>query len=279
MNSTYTKFNKFFEQKPLKKKNSSVFHTNYSYLPLLKIERSTSNKSLGNTIIQMNNNTINNSKIMDSNQIYQEIQEKKSRYFSSIEKLSLKNLCNLQKSMTVMKTDENEKKLKKHDYLQKIVYTNEKPNFQVKRNLVFREIPARFTNKSLKSLDYKKNSDFLKKPAISTFSKPIKAFEVNTNESIQRAVIPSFSEGKMNEMEVKNVEMMRNIVDFINIIEIEQNQKQYLEIAADYKFKKHTNFQSIRKALVQSLNMIFELKLDLKDVMILYKKPYICLYI
>lgn len=44
------------------------------------------------------------------------------------------------------------------------------------------------------------------------------------------------------------------------------NSKQYLEIASDFQVKKHITFEQIRRSLLRSLNMIFELKLNLKDV-------------
>lgn len=46
---------------------------------------------------------------------------------------------------------------------------------------------------------------------------------------------------------------------------LQLNSKKYLDVASDFRVHK-ASFQQIRKALIEALNMIFELKMDLNDV-------------
>ena len=263
----YRKFSVFFEKKEgLKKKkeenntNSSIIlRTNYSHLPLLKIERTEKNLS-GNFF----------NKTQNSQQIYEEIQGKNTRFQESTRRLSVNYLCNIEKNLE--KTEENEKIRKKRNFLEKIFFTKDKP-LKTERKSALKEIPARFLPFFNKP---SQNPYFPSRISAKNSSFPIKTEENPSKFPEKIMKKPKKIQKKLVILPLKTEEISEKNMKNLNIFEDSLNSNRYLQIISDVKTSK-ANFSQVRKSLRETLDMIFELKLNLKafrERKVLSTKPF-----
>lgn len=245
--------------------NYSLTQKNFANLPLIKLQKDSPKfMSLNKSHKQVN-----------SLQIYHEILEKKSKFMVFMEKTSLNNLCQLQK-----KNKNNEKVKKKSKdslFLNNLINTN-KNHSQIPKKTTIKLFPARFLPNS--HLQKTKSSRFssldnansvaspLKTESSALFLKPPKK---NPSKIQLQILLNSKSSGKKDVFELTNKEPLttkqnEKIDDPIKIEDTVLCSKKYLEIAGDLKVNKHISFAQVIRSLLESLNLIFEMKLNLKDV-------------
>jgi len=287
----FQNINEPFQKKNKKKSISSIIQPLYKYLPLLKIQHPTKNLETNLTFI---NKTHNSSKV------YKDLQDKKMKFHETLNKLSLKNLCNVQKTQKTGNFEKIPKIEKKTTcFLDNLVFTNQILETQQKKT-TFKELPARFLptfySKNLKlpnnhGLNQILNTDssevsktfYIKqrKTLSQLLLKTEKSFEsgnyINKFDQVSQIIVPT----QTDEQHIENIQHVENIENTRNTVptddEAQQNLKQmedalqlnskkYLEVASDFKIHKHVTFEDIRKSLIDTLNIIFELKLNLEDV-------------
>lgn len=297
----YRKFSIFLEsrQKSIDQKlrtesKSSLVYPNYSYLPLLRIEKK---ESLPNAFAIGSPKHIN---IISSGNLNHFTTQSKN-FLKQMANMSIKKLCdfdinrNLRKNETSNNDFEkikhtlnnNKSKKKMKNILEKFDFTNTKPEFNKK--IVFNDNPARFRYlPEIKQIFLHKKTEIKEKENGKTMNSLITANSLLANKSLYEKrrsnfTIPDFlptensEEAQNNHSKPKNsIKISPFLPTYQNIMDEEENllkkeedglnSKQYLEIASDFQVKKHTTFEQIRRSLLRSLNMIFELKLNLKDV-------------
>lgn len=281
------------------KSTTSLIQPNYNYLPALKVQRDNTKK---NKNLEIHKNVKFFSPDHYNN--YNELNYKKKKYMKLMEDLSLNTLCNFPKKTLNHKNIKTEttcynstfmgKTLRKFSLksikqsktvLEKFEFTNGKLMECIKKPSIKNDCPARYNfNKILPYYkDFAKTSQYQWQTTIKNSPQIIKKKSLASSQNINKIEIEKIikTEVSIPEEAEESPKLPFQTLNNINIDNIEENlmkieddkeftSKQYLEIASDFKCKKNMNFEQIRRSLIESLNMIFEMKLNLNDVFIFF---------